>query len=255
MLDIKTTGIVCNVGNYTLTRTKKGWRIEGYEWHGEQDASREFAHHHVRVRAETLSECLSRFIDRASAIGSKDEEGHNCRRVAGLSRKEATALAAEIESAAEVVEEIENGDQQPDTDVSVNCRNGIFRWTLTVKWDSGHSMVSATTSNPSPDLKTLAIQWRTQIKCPPVIAKAIDWDSIDIPDAKNAALAAAIYEKGKIVRNSDGAVVSVEKSETTWIPGHPSFGSGRSIGHTRYLIGGIWYSFDDAVKSHRPVTA
>jgi len=58
----------------SVKRTEK-YRAYGYEWHGEQDASREFLHHEVCGRGDTAEAAVRAMIAAAIRAGKAGDEG------------------------------------------------------------------------------------------------------------------------------------------------------------------------------------
>ena len=76
-------------GNYLLgRRSATDWRAYGYEYHGGQDASCEFTHHHVCGRGPTAEEAIRVCVAAAERAGRAGEE-NGCE---GLSSAECERL-------------------------------------------------------------------------------------------------------------------------------------------------------------------
>ena len=92
------------VGISTTTRpqiARNRWRAYGHEWHGEQDASREFAHHEVCGRGETAEEAVENMIGAAIRAGEAGQEGGQD----GLTKAQALRLRDQLlEELAEIDE-------------------------------------------------------------------------------------------------------------------------------------------------------
>ena len=81
-------------GEYSVGQRGEKYRAYGYEWHGEQDASREFGHHHVCGRGDTADEAIDLMIDTAIISGRVSEGG-----CLGLTSDEAETLRAGLHEA------------------------------------------------------------------------------------------------------------------------------------------------------------
>jgi len=82
--------VVC-IKDYRVGKKGSKYRAYGYEWHFEQDASREFAHHYVVGRGDTAEEAVDKMIEMVVASGGKRENGCD-----GLDANEAATLRAEL---------------------------------------------------------------------------------------------------------------------------------------------------------------
>ncbi|MCK9569301.1 hypothetical protein M0R72_10225 [Candidatus Pacearchaeota archaeon] len=93
-------GDVVKVANYCVGKKGNKYRAYGYEWHSEQDASREFAHHVVVGRGGQAKEAIDKMIEMAVVSGGIRENGCD-----GLCADEAATLRAQLlEELAEIAE-------------------------------------------------------------------------------------------------------------------------------------------------------
>jgi len=79
---------IIEVGSYQIGRKGSAWRGYGYEWHSEQDASREFAHHEVAGRGDTPELAVGALMEAACHAGKAGDE-NGC---SGLSVEEVRRL-------------------------------------------------------------------------------------------------------------------------------------------------------------------
>lgn len=80
-----------SIANYSVGQKGNKFRAYGYEWHSEQDASREFAHHEVCGRGDSAEEAITRMIAAAIDAGENNEGG-----CAGLSPSEGRTLERKL---------------------------------------------------------------------------------------------------------------------------------------------------------------
>jgi len=66
---------IAAVDNYAVGRRDGHYRAYGYEWRGDQDASKEFAHHEVCGRGETPEEAVQVMIRAAIVAGQAGRVG------------------------------------------------------------------------------------------------------------------------------------------------------------------------------------
>jgi hypothetical protein len=91
------------VGEYTIGKKGDIYRAAGHEWHSEQDASQEFAHHDVCGRGTTADEAIDRMIEMAIISGRKYEGG-----CSGLDSDEAETLRRQLK---EEIAELDDEDE------------------------------------------------------------------------------------------------------------------------------------------------
>jgi len=95
---------IVHVGNYTVgkragSKSFTRYRAYGYEWHGDQDASKERAHHEVCGRGDTAGEAIDKMIAMAIVSGRKSEYAHNMQNISGLDADSAEVLRLELHEA------------------------------------------------------------------------------------------------------------------------------------------------------------
>lgn len=101
---------IARVGNYCVGAKGIRYRAYGYEWHGEQCAANEHAHHEVCGRGDTADEAIDRMIEMAIVSGAKDEfhAGYSySHHISGLTRTEAETLRRELKEAVAESMEVE----------------------------------------------------------------------------------------------------------------------------------------------------
>ncbi|MCK9568776.1 hypothetical protein M0R72_07540 [Candidatus Pacearchaeota archaeon] len=99
---------IAHVGSYDVGRKGSQYRAHGYEWHSEQAACSEHAHHEVCGRGDTPDEAIDRMIEMAIVSGRKDEFHAGYRyshSLPGLSRDEAETLRRKLKEAVAEVED------------------------------------------------------------------------------------------------------------------------------------------------------
>ena len=95
---------IARCGEYEIGRKGEAYRACGHEWHWEQDASQEFAHHKVCGRGATAEEAVENLISAAIRSAEAGPQGNGMGTCDGLTRPQALALRDELmESLAELV--------------------------------------------------------------------------------------------------------------------------------------------------------
>tara|TARA_B100000749_G_C18272385_1_gene400896 strand:+ start:250 stop:648 length:399 start_codon:yes stop_codon:yes gene_type:complete len=105
---------ILSVDGYEVGKRGGKYRAYGHEWHSEQDASREFAHHEVCGRGTTPTEAIENLIQAAIRAG---KVGQHCWQYGtpaeGLNVSQAMRLRDELlEELAELEDMVEMDEQK-----------------------------------------------------------------------------------------------------------------------------------------------
>ena len=83
---------IVDVDGYVVGTKNGHYRAYGYEWYGDQDASKEFAHHPVCGRGDTPEDAVHEMVRAAITAGQAGQEGG----ADGLTEPQARRLENEL---------------------------------------------------------------------------------------------------------------------------------------------------------------